>query len=189
LNRSLWAVVVAAGAVVVALASSGVADASPDVVGHPYSDASSALNSAGFTPVVANAFGATVPWPECMVTRQQDRTATDGGARQTLLTLNCNAPLAAPGVAGNSQGSPQGRAAAAAATPVVAKSDVESSLLEQLAAQGPRPAWVQCSGDLPGRVDSSVDCKALAEQQTLRYTLTVTGIDDGQISYNIASAA
>jgi hypothetical protein len=187
-NKPVQTVVVAGVAVLSALSTSAVADASPDVVGHPYSDATSALNSAGFSPVVVNSFGATVPRDQCTVTRQQDRTATDSGAKQTLLTLNCYAPLAAPGVSGNSQGSPAGRAAAAAATPVVDKAQIESSLLDQLAAQGPRPAWVQCSDDLVGRVDSSVDCKALVEQQTQVYTLTVTGNDDGQISYNITTA-
>ncbi|CAN5749741.1 hypothetical protein BH09ACT8_BH09ACT8_37870 [soil metagenome] len=179
--------VVAAG--VAALFSSGVAHASPDVVGHPYSDASSMLGSAGYTSVVSNAFGSQLPWPDCLVTRQQDRTPPDGGGRQTLLTLNCNAPVAAAGVAGNSAASPEGRAAAAAATPVVAKAGIEKSLLGQLAAQGPRPAWVQCSGDLVAKVDSSVDCKALIEQQTQVFTLTVTGDDDGQISYSITEAA
>jgi hypothetical protein len=189
LNKSVQVVVVATGAGVVALATSGVAHASPSVVGHPYSDASSALSDAGFTPVVANAFGSKLAWPECMVTRQQDRTAIDSGAKQTLLTLNCNAPVAAAGAAGNSAASPEGRAAAAAATPVVAKSDVEKSLVEQLAAQGPRPAWVLCSDNLVGQVDSTVDCKAMIDRQTQTYTLTVTGTDGGQISYNIASAA
>jgi Domain of unknown function (DUF4333) len=189
MNKSLQAVVMAATAAVAALVTSGVAHASPNVVGQQYSDASSALSSAGFAPVVANTFGATLPWPQCMVTRQQDRSASSDGARQTLLTLNCYAPLAAPGVAGNSAASPQGRAAAAAAKQVVPESQIESSLRDQLAAQGPRPVWVQCAGDLVGEVDSSVDCKVLAEQQTQIYTLTVTGTDGGQISYNIAPAA
>lgn len=184
MKKSLRPVAVAAAGVV-ALLSSGIAHASPDVVGHPYSDASSTLGAAGYSSVVSNAFGSTLPWADCLVTRQQDRTPSDGGGRQTLLTLNCNAPVAAAGVAGNSAASPEGRAAAAAATPIVAKKSIEKSLLNQLATQGPAPAWVQCSGDLVAKVDSSVDCTAMTEKQTQGYTLTVTGDDDGQISYSL----
>lgn len=184
MKKSLCSVAVAAAGIV-ALFSSGVAQASPDVVGTPYSDASSKLSAAGYSSVVSSAFGSTVPWADCLVTRQQDRTPADGSGRQTLLTLNCYAPVATAGMAGNSAASPAGRLALAASTPIVEKKSIEKSLLNQLASNGPRPAWVQCSGDLVAKVDSSVDCTAMTEKQTQSYTLTVTGDDDGQISYSL----
>jgi hypothetical protein len=93
----------------------GMAQASPNVVGQKYSDASSALSSAGFAPVVSTAVGDLLPRAECVVTHQQDRQAKPppnsggSGTRQVLMFLNCEAPLAAPGMPGNSAASPEGR--------------------------------------------------------------------------------
>jgi hypothetical protein len=119
------AVCVAFASAIVAAAAigTGVAQAasSPSVVGQKYSDARAALSGAGFTIVVSSTVGDQVAWPDCIVTRQQDRTEpppenTGGSAsNQTLLALNCDAQVASAKSPGNSLASPQGRAAAAAA--------------------------------------------------------------------------
>jgi len=56
-----------------AVAGSGVAVAasSPDVTGQKYSDAQSALSSAGLKPVVVSTVGDEKAWPDCVVTRTQ----------------------------------------------------------------------------------------------------------------------
>jgi hypothetical protein len=107
----------------VAITGTGVAQAasSPSVVGQKYSDARSALSGAGFTIVVSSTVGDQVAWPDCIVTRQQDRSVpppenTGGSAsNQTLLSLNCDAQVATAKAPGNSLASPEGRAAAASA--------------------------------------------------------------------------
>ncbi len=74
-----------AGAIMVA--ASPVVHASPDVVGQTFGEASSTLQSAGYTPpIVVNKFGGRTDQPDCTVTRQQDRPSVDGGAvsRQNL---------------------------------------------------------------------------------------------------------
>ncbi|WP_036344284.1 hypothetical protein [Mycolicibacterium aromaticivorans] len=96
------------------------AQASPNVVGQKYSDASSALSSAGYTAVVSVTVGDHLHWPDCVVVRQQDRTAKPppnsggSGTKQTLVSLNCDAGVASAVEPGNSLGSPEGRAAKAA---------------------------------------------------------------------------
>ncbi|MFG1932324.1 PASTA domain-containing protein [Mycobacterium sp. NPDC048908] len=102
----------------------GVAEASsqPDVVGQKYSDASSALSSAGLSVVVSTTVGDTVDRSDCVVTRQQSRTepapenTSASPTNQVLLALNCGAPVASATTSGNSLASPEGRAAAAAAS-------------------------------------------------------------------------
>jgi hypothetical protein len=106
-----------------AVAGSGVAVAtsSPDVTGQKYSDAQSAISGAGFTPVVESTVGDQKAWPDCIVTRTQQRTVqppenTSGSATtQLLVSLNCDAGVASATVPGPSAASPQGKAAAAAA--------------------------------------------------------------------------
>jgi hypothetical protein len=106
-----------------AVAGSGVAVAasSPDVTGQKYSDAQSAISGAGFTPVVESSVGDQKAWPDCIVTRTQQRTVqppenTSGSAtKQLLVSLNCDAGVASATVPGPSAASPQGKAAAAAA--------------------------------------------------------------------------
>jgi hypothetical protein len=170
-------------AMAVAIATCAVSHASsPDVVGRTYDEASSLLSSAGYSAVVVTTLGARAERGDCIVTQQGDRQSANG--REALLSLNCNAPLAAAGVPGNSAASPAGRAAAAMVARV-GKTNLEKSLVGELATQ-PGPAWAQCSGDLIGTVDSAVDCTVLANQEKQAYTLTVTSVDDGRISYNIA---
>ncbi len=67
----------------------------------------------------------------------------------------------------------------------VSKANVEKKSLVSGLATGPGPSWAQCSGDLVGIVDSSIDCTVLADSDKQTYTLTVTDIEDGRISYNI----
>jgi hypothetical protein len=119
------AVCVAFASAIVAAAAigTGVAQAasSPSVVGQKYSDARAALSGAGFAIVVSSTVGDQTAWPDCIVTRQQDRTEQPpentgaSASNQTLLALNCDAQVASAKSPGNSLASPQGRAAAAAA--------------------------------------------------------------------------
>ncbi len=106
-----------------ALAGSGVAVASssPDVTGQKYSDAQSAISGAGFTPVVESTVGDQKAWPDCVVTRTQQRTvqppenSSGSATNQLLVSLNCDAGVASATKPGPSAASPQGKAAAAAA--------------------------------------------------------------------------
>jgi hypothetical protein len=118
--------ITAALTLTVCTAAQAHASPSPNVVGQKYGDATAALAGAGFSPVVSTTVGAALPWPECVVTHQKDRsvqpppnTQWNGGevTHQTLLALNCNAAVAAPGTPGNSHASPEGRAAATSEQP------------------------------------------------------------------------
>lgn len=105
-----------------------VAGASPNVVGQKYSDASSSLSSAGYTPIVSVTVGDHLNRPDCVVVHQQDRTAKPppnsrgSNTKQTLVALNCDAPVASATTPGNSLGSPEGRAAKAAQQKAAQKS-------------------------------------------------------------------
>jgi hypothetical protein len=106
-----------------AVAGSGVAAAtsSPDVTGQKYSDAQSAISGAGFTPVVESTVGDQKAWPDCVVTRTQQRTvsapenSSGSATTQLLVSLNCDAGVASAAKPGYSAASPEGKAAAAAA--------------------------------------------------------------------------
>jgi hypothetical protein len=93
----------------------------PNVVGQKYSDATSALSSAGLSVVVSTTVGDDVDRSNCIVTRQQGRTepapenTSASPVNQVLLSLNCGAAVASAKSSGNSLASPEGRAAAAAA--------------------------------------------------------------------------
>jgi hypothetical protein len=120
----------AAAGVALALAGSGVAAAGtpPDVTGQKYSDATTAITGAGFTPVVKTTVGDQVAWPDCVVTRTQQRTvqppANSSGSATTelLVSLNCNAGVASATQPGNSAASPEGKAAVAAAAAAASSS-------------------------------------------------------------------
>jgi len=111
-----------AGAVF-ALAGSGVAVAgsAPDVTGQKYSDAQSAISGAGMTSVVSTTVGDQTAWPDCVVTRAQQRTvqpppdSSGSATTQMLVSLNCEAPIASATKPGNPAASPEGKAAVAAA--------------------------------------------------------------------------
>ena len=100
----------------------------PNVVGQKYSDASSQLSGAGLSVVVSTTVGDTVTRSNCIVTQQQSRTepapenTSASPVNQVLLSLNCGAPVASATSSGNSLASPEGRAAAAAATATPAPS-------------------------------------------------------------------
>jgi hypothetical protein len=121
-NAVLGAGAAATGLSMLAVLGSGIAAAAtPDVVGKKYSDAQSAISSAGFTPVVRSAVGDQSAWSDCLVTRVQPRTVqppanSAGSAKKELLvSLNCEGGVATVNKPGPSMGSPEGRAAAAAA--------------------------------------------------------------------------
>jgi hypothetical protein len=106
-----------------ALAGSGVAVAGsgPDVSGQKYSDAQSAISGAGMTAVVSTAVGDQKAWPDCIVTRAQQRTvqapanSSGSATTQMVVSLNCEAGVASATAPGNSAASPEGKAAVAAA--------------------------------------------------------------------------
>jgi hypothetical protein len=110
--------------VVMAVFGSVVAHAAsqPNVVGQKYSDAASQLSTAGLSVVVSTTVGDTVARPSCIVTHQESRSVAPpentsaSPVSQVLVSLNCGAQVASAASAGNSVGSPEGRAAAAAAT-------------------------------------------------------------------------
>jgi hypothetical protein len=119
----------AAALAALALSASGVAAAAgTDVTGQKYSDAQSALSSAGMKPVVETVVGDQLAWPDCVVTRAQKRTVqppeNSGGSAtdEMLVSLNCDASIASATKPGNSAASPEGKAAAAAAAQAAANS-------------------------------------------------------------------
>jgi beta-lactam-binding protein with PASTA domain len=116
--------VVATGVAVIGLGNDVAQAASqPNVVGQKYSDAASQLSTAGLSVVVSTTVGDTVARPNCVVTRQEGRTeappenSSASPVSQVLLSLNCGAPVASATSSGNSLASPEGKAAAASATP------------------------------------------------------------------------
>ena len=132
---------VALGAASITFFGAGVA-AADDYAGQSYSDASSAISGAGKKAVIATSVGSGVGQADCVVTRSQSAPWLKGDnfspvTDTVLLFLNCNAKLAAPGVAGNSLASPEGRAekaaedqkAAEAAQQAAAQQNESSTLL------------------------------------------------------------
>jgi len=118
----------AAALAALAISGSGVATAGTDVTGQKFSDAQSALSSAGLKPVVETVVGDKYAWPDCVVTRAQKRTVqppeNSGGSatNEMLVSLNCEAGIASASTPGNSAASPEGRAAAAAAAAAASQS-------------------------------------------------------------------
>ncbi len=131
-----------------ALIASGAASAAPDVVGEKYGDAVATLSNAGVKPVVSTTVGEHLPRAQCVVVNQVSRTVppppNSGGSpsNQVLLSLNCGADVAHPGVAGFSAGSPEGskasKSSAAAAAQAAADASAAQAAAEQqqLAEQG-----------------------------------------------------
>jgi hypothetical protein len=112
----------AAALAALAISGSGVASAATtDVTGQKYSDAQTSLSSAGFKPVVVSTVGDQKAWPDCIVTRTQQRTvqppanSSGSATKEMLVSLNCDAGIASATTPGNSAASPEGKAAAAAA--------------------------------------------------------------------------
>jgi hypothetical protein len=122
MRYTLGAGVAATALAALAISGSGVALASTtDVTGQKYSDAQSALSSAGLKPVVDTVVGDQKAWPDCVVTRAQKRTvqppenSSGSATNEMLVSLNCEAGVATATTPGNSAASPEGRAAIAAA--------------------------------------------------------------------------
>jgi len=118
----------AAALAALAISGSGVAAAATDVTGQKYSDAQSALSSAGLKPVVETVVGDQKAWPDCVVTRAQKRTvqppenSSGSASNEMLVSLNCEAGIATATTPGNSAASPEGKAAAAAAAAAASSS-------------------------------------------------------------------
>jgi hypothetical protein len=103
------------------LLATGVANAgAPTVVGQKYSDASSAISSAGDTVKVGTTFGDSVSQSDCIVTSQRTKSIPQSGSHPTagtvvVVSLNCSPHVASATNPGYSAASPQGRAGAAQA--------------------------------------------------------------------------
>ncbi len=114
---------VSAAATTVLLGAGGAqASTTPNVVGQKYSDAQTAITSAGLTAVISTVVGDRLAQPDCQVVNQVPRTVPpvpdSGGSavNQLLISLNCDAAVASVTQPGFSAASPQGKAAAAAAS-------------------------------------------------------------------------
>src|ERR1700754_301194 len=122
LRHSIFFAAIASAAIATLAVAAGPAQAasSPSVVGQKYSDAKGALSGAGYSVVVSTTFGDQTNRDDCIVVHQQDRSVPPpentgaSATNQTLVSLNCDAAVASATKAGNSLGSPEGRAAAAA---------------------------------------------------------------------------
>ena len=111
-------ILLGAAAATAALWGAGTAGAAPDVVGDTYSDASTAIEQAGGTSVVATRVGSGADEGECIVTNAWDASFVREGESangEVMVALNCNSQVASAGESGNSAASPAGREAKAAA--------------------------------------------------------------------------
>jgi hypothetical protein len=72
--------------------------------------------------------------------------------------------------------------------PMLTKSEVENSLLDELATHlgGKRPDSATCAGNLEGRQGNSVDCTVLDGSESAALVLTVTAVDGDKINYTYA---
>lgn len=108
-----------AAAVSMAFFGTGIA-AADDYTGQTYGDASKAISDAGKKAVIASRAGDTLTDDQCTVTHSQSAPWIKGDdfapvTDTVLVYLNCNATVATNKDPGNSAGSPEGRAAIAAA--------------------------------------------------------------------------
>ena len=117
----------AVGATVVAMAFLGTGIAAADYSGQTYADASKAITNAGKKAKIASRSGDTLSDDQCIVTHSQSAPWIKGDnfspvTDTVLVYLNCNATVANAKDPGNSAGSPEGRAAIAAAQTAAAAS-------------------------------------------------------------------
>jgi hypothetical protein len=94
--------------------------AADDYAGQKYSDVTSKLSDANLTGVIATRTGDLLDDSDCVVTSSEKAPWIKGDdfspvTDTVLLNLNCNAGVASATQAGNSAGSPEGKAAIAAA--------------------------------------------------------------------------
>lgn len=110
IGRSGCAALFAAAA---AVATPGVAQAVPSVVGMTYADATQVIQNEGRIVEITTTTGTLLPQSKCIVVNQSERAELSVGRSNTpakvLLSLNCNDPVAAPGKPGNSAASTAGR--------------------------------------------------------------------------------
>ena len=140
-KKTLARSVVAAGgaAALFALFGSGTGAAVNEYVGQTYNDAANAISGAGQTPIIATKVGSFLPTGACVVTGSHNASFLDSSGNnksKVLLSLNCNYMFALAGVPGNSLGSPEGRAARAAAEKQYAEQQAQAQADAQAAAGG-----------------------------------------------------
>lgn len=117
---------VGAGAVVsAALVGAGVAVAAPDVVGHTYSDAASAIQDSGSSPKIAVTVGSRLSQGDCIVTNAWNAPTFDYTGSVVMVSLNCDGGHATATNPGASVASPVGREAKAAADAAAAAQEQE----------------------------------------------------------------
>lgn len=96
-----------------AIFGSGIASAVNEYEGMTYGNAAAQISAFGGVATVATKVGTFLPTQQCIVTGSRVANFLDargrGSAGEVLLNLNCNNSFAAPGVPGNSMGSPEGR--------------------------------------------------------------------------------
>lgn len=69
--------------------------------------------------------------------------------------------------------------------PVLAKAEIESSLLDELARQvGQRPDSADCTDNLEGKPGDTVDCTIVAGPETASFIVTVTTVEGDKINYS-----
>ncbi|RDH74071.1 hypothetical protein DVS77_33910 [Mycolicibacterium moriokaense] len=109
----------AMAAVSTTLLTPGIA-AADDYAGQKYSDVTSKLSDANLKGVIATRVGDIAEDSDCVVESSAKAPWIKGDdfspvTDTVLLNLNCNLPVATATMAGNSAGSPEGRAAIASA--------------------------------------------------------------------------
>ena len=113
-----------------AVFGSGSAAAINDYVGQTYNDAATAISQAGQRPVISTREGSFLPTGACIVSGSRTASSLDSSGNSSskvLLDLNCNYMFALAGVPGNSLGSPEGRAARAAAEKQLAEQQAQAA--------------------------------------------------------------
>ena len=117
-----------------AVFGSGSAAAINDYVGQTYNDAATAISQAGQRPVISTREGSFLPTGACIVSGSRTASSLDSSGNSSsrvLLDLNCNYMFALAGVPGNSLGSPEGRAARAAAEKQLAEQQAQAAADQQ----------------------------------------------------------
>ena len=126
--------VLAMAAVSTVLAIPGIA-AADDYAGQKYSDVTSKLADAKLTGVIATRVGDIVNDDDCVVSSSEKAPWIKGDdfsavTDTVLLNLNCYSGVASEKSAGNSKGSPEGKAAMAAAAQA-AQQDQQQAAADQ----------------------------------------------------------
>jgi hypothetical protein len=110
------AIVAASAAGAAMTLGAATANAIPDVVGRPYSDAASMIQDSGGRPVIATRTGGGADEGDCLVANAwkagYPRVSARGriiGNNEVLVALNCAGELAGPGKPGNSAATEIGR--------------------------------------------------------------------------------